>query len=68
MPLDMKMLLKMYFLFFSQSIMLWVLKRAISLRWFFRVPKSYVQTDRLEKNQILSLKKRLHIWIYATCL
>ena len=32
------------FLFLNQN-MLWVLKRTVSMRWFFLAPKTYVETD-----------------------
>ena len=35
---------------------LWVLKRTVSMRWFFRVPKPYVKTDELENNFDFMLK------------
>ena len=44
--------------------MLWVLKRTISMRRFFRAPKTYVQTDGLENIYNFTLKNfvYLNLW------
>ena len=39
---------KIIFLFLNKNIMLWVLKRTVSLRRFFSAPKTYIQTDGLD--------------------
>ena len=41
---------KLIFIFLNQNIsdMLWVLKRAVLMRWFLCVPTTYVKTDGLE--------------------
>ena len=45
--------------------MLWVLKRTVSMRWFFWAPKTYVQTDGLEDiyNFILKNVVYLNLWV-----
>ena len=45
---------KIIFLFLNQNIMLWVLKRTVSMRQFFRAPKTYVKTDGYENIYIFT--------------
>ena len=44
-PLDKSAKSKINFLITQQKDMLWVLKRTISMRWFFWAPKTSVKTD-----------------------
>ena len=54
--------------------MLWVLKRTVSMRWFFSAPKTNVKTDGLENNRNFKLKHLLiqtyngTSWLYCTCI
>ena len=45
---------KFNFLISQPEHMVWVLKRTVSMRWFFLAPKKYVQTDELENIYNLS--------------
>ena len=45
--------LKFIFLIFQQIHMLWVLKRTISMRWFFWAPKTYTMSKK--KRRILNI-------------
>ena len=49
--------------------MLWVLKRTVSLRRFFRAPKTHVLFDGLENNFNFTLIKfpYLDLWEVAHC-
>ena len=58
------MYLKVNFFISQQKGMLSVLKRTVSIRWFFWVPKTHVKTDRLEDNNIFTLKSMI-TWTYV---
>ena len=45
--------------------MLWVLKRTISMRWFFWTPKTNVKTDGLENINNFTLKKIVYVYLYS---
>ena len=44
----------------------WVLKRTVSMKWFFWAPKTYVQTDGLENIENFTLKKFVYLNLYMS--
>ena len=52
---------KINFLISQTKHMLWVLKRSVSMRRFFRAPKTYVQTDGLEYIYNFTIKNCVYL-------
>ena len=56
-PSDKSVYLKIIFLISQPELKLWVLKRTVSMRWFFWAHKTHVWTDGYENNYNVTFKK-----------
>ena len=61
MPLVKSAYQKINFLISQPKLMLWELKRTISMRQFFLAPQTYVQTDGLENIYNFTLKNFVYL-------